>query len=208
MSNEIVKKELPKLADLIREDSVELVLKRDQLNYLLNQPTPKQWIKKHPYVNIDVLQDDGSKKKEPLEYIPVERTKLLLTQIFGGFTDRITDIKQIFNSVVVTIELTVIDPLTGKEITHSGIGAVGVQLDAGNTASDVSKIKHDAVTKAAPAAASYALKNAAEKLGTIFGSALQKYDLSPYMPFYNEELKQAINKQLQARYDGANTGNK
>lgn len=197
----IAKRELPKLADLIQEDNLEVTLKQDALNYLLNQPTPKAWIKQHPFVNVEVITDNG-KKKVPLDYIPIERTKLLLTQIFGGYDDKITDIKQVFNAVVVTIELTVINPITGEKITHSGIGAVGVQLDAGNTASDVTKIKHDAVTKAAPAAASYALKNAAEKLGGIFGGSLQKYDLSPYMPFYNQELKEQLSKQLTEKFSG------
>lgn len=195
MSTEVERKEpynLPTLADLIDDTNKELALKQDALNYLLNQPTPNGWIKEHPFVNIDVLQPDGTKKKQALQYVPIERVKLTLTMIFREWNSEIISIQQIFNSVTVHVRLKVRNPLTGEWITHDGVGAVGVQTDKGASASDLSAIKQDAVTKAAPAAASYALKNAAEKLGSIFGGALQKYDLTAFTPVYNEDLKQEL----------------
>jgi len=195
---QLTTRKLPTLNDLI--DNKEIANKNDQLNYLLNQETPKAWIKKHPYVNIEVHTDTG-KQKQPLEYVPIEKTKQLLTQIFQEWNDTIKSVQQVFNSVCVVVTLRVRNPLTGEWIEHDGIGAVGVQTDKGENAANLNAIKQDAVMKAAPAAASYALKNAAEKLGSLFGGNLQRYDLTPFMPAYNTELKEAIQDGLKNKFE-------
>lgn len=199
---EFDKKKLPTLQDLT-ESNKELVYKNDALNYLLNQPTPTAWIKKHPILNVKV-----NGQSTPLEYVPVEKTKQLLTQIFQEWHDEIISVNPLFNAVCVHVRLKVRNPLTGEWIIHDGVGAVDVQTKSGASAADLSQITSSAVMKAAPAAASYALKNAAEKLGAIFGGNLQKYDLTPFMPLYDGELKQAINADLKQKYDAANAGNK
>ena len=66
MSKEITK--LPTLQELTND--VELSQKQDALNYLLNQPVPQQWIKKHPFVSIKV-----NGQNQPLEYLSVEKVK-------------------------------------------------------------------------------------------------------------------------------------
>lgn len=188
-----VARQLPTLQDLTMD--IELSQKLDALNYLLNQPVPQQWIKKHPFVNVKI---QGA--NVPLEYVPVEKTKQLLIQIFGGFKDEIIDYKALFNAVSVHVRLTVKNPITGEDIVHDGVGAVDVQTKSGASAADLSQINASAVMKALPAAASYALKNAAEKLGSIFGGNLQKYDLAPFMPAYNTELKAEISQQLKEKF--------
>lgn len=198
MSNEVAK--IPTLQDLVQNE--DLAFKNDQLNYLLNQNVPQQWVKKHPYVNVKVNGNNA-----PLEYIPVERVRLLLTQIFQIWESEIVDYKALFNSVAVQVRLRVKHPITGEWVCHDGVGAVDVQTKAGASAADLSQINASAVMKALPAAASYALKNAAEKLGNIFGANLQKYDLTPFTPYYDSELKQTLSEQAKARY-AAETGNK
>lgn len=200
MSNEVQHK-LPTLQDLTSD--VAISEKQDALNYLLNQQPPQQWVKKHPYVNVKVNGNNVA-----LDYIPVERVKLLLTQIFQVWESEVVDYKALFNSVSVQVRLRVKNPITGEWISHDGVAAVDVQTKSGASAADLSQINANAVMKALPAAASYALKNAAEKLGAIFGGSLQKYDLSPFMPAYNSELKKDINESLKAKYNGATTENK
>lgn len=195
------KRQLPTLQDLTND--VAISEKQDALNYLLNQQPPAQWVKKHPYVNVKVNGNNVA-----LDYIPVERVKLLLTQIFQVWESEVVDYKALFNSVSVQVRLRVKNPITGEWISHDGVAAVDVQTKAGASAADLSQINANAVMKALPAAASYALKNAAEKLGAIFGGSLQKYDLSPFMPAYNSELKKDINESLKAKYNGATTENK
>ena len=196
MSKEITK--LPTLQELTND--VELSQKQDALNYLLNQPVPQQWIKKHPFVSIKV-----NGQNQPLEYLSVEKVKQLLTQIFQVWESEIIDYKALFNAVSVQVRLRVKNPLTGEWISHDGVGAVDVQTAKGASADDLSQINASAVMKALPAAASYALKNAAEKLGSIFGGNLQKYDLSPFTPTYNTELKEQISNHLKQKFNGTNT---
>lgn len=198
MSKEIT---LPTLAQLTND--TELAKQQDALNFLLNQPVPQQWIKKHPYVSIKV-----NGQNQPLEYLSVEKVKQLLTQIFQVWESEIVDYKALFNAVSVQVRLRVKNPLTGDWITHDGVGAVDVQTAKGASAADLSQINASAVMKALPAAASYALKNAAEKLGAIFGGHLQKYDLSPFSPSYNPELKETISNTLKAKYNGNTTEGK
>ncbi|MCK5612897.1 hypothetical protein KAR91_64080, partial [Candidatus Pacearchaeota archaeon] len=54
--------------------------------------------------------------------------------------------------------------------------AAPIQTDKDAAATDFSKVKTDAVMKAAPAAESYAIKDAAEKIGKLFGKDLNRAD--------------------------------
>lgn len=173
------KKQLPSLADLNHD--VAVAFKNDQLNLLCNQPPPPSFLKKHPFVNIK--NKEG--KSIPLEYMPVDKVEFLLTRIFQRWECHVVQYQQLFNSVAVQVKLRVLNPLDGEWIEQHGLGAVGIQLEAGSTASDMSKIRHDAVMKALPAAESYALKDAAEKLGTLFGKDLNK-DTIAFTGAYNE----------------------
>lgn len=201
MSTEVTKYKLPTFKELCKDKHE--ADKQDELNMLLSNVPPQAWIKQNKFVSIEI-----NGQKQPLQYITVEKVKFLLTKIFQVWHTEILETKQVFNSVCVTLRLKVRNPITGEWICHDGVGAVGVQVEAGNNASDMSKIKHDAVMKAAPAAASYALKNAAEKLGAIFGANLQKTDIEVFNPSYNAELKEEIAKQAKARFNGTATDNK
>lgn len=165
---------VPTIADLYAEDESRKDL--DDLLIILNQPVHRPWVKINKYV----------KPKEgmgPHEYLPIEKVKWLLVRIFGRYTWKITHCYQIFNSIVVVGTLTV--PLPGGGIWQmDGIGAMVAQSDAGATIADISKIKADAMQKGAPSASSYALKNAAEQLGRVFGSELNQSDFTEFAPVF------------------------
>ncbi len=173
------KRILPSLADLNQD--IEEAFKQDELNLLCNQPPPQRFMKVHPFVNIK----DAAGKKADYYYLPVDKVEFLLTRIFQRWECHVVNYQQIFNSVSVHVKLRVKNPLDGEWIEQHGLGAVGIQLEAGSTASDMSKIRHDAVMKALPAAESYALKDAAEKLGSLFGKDLNK-DTIAFTGAYNE----------------------
>lgn len=143
-------------------------IKRDKVNELLNMPPKDIWVKKHPIIK--VKGKDG--KLTASLYIPVRILKLLLTAIFQRWRYEITSTTQIANSVCVIVRLFYRDPLTGEWSWQDGVGAVPLQTDAGSDATDISSLKSHAVQIAAPAAASYAFKNACENIGRIFGSDL------------------------------------
>ena len=174
-------KKLPSLPDLVG-DEVD-VFKNDQLNLLLNQNVPEGWVKKHPFIKV-TTEVAGQKITEQLPYITIQRVETLLTAIFQEWKVEVMDSGQLFNSVYVHARLHYKSPLDGTWKFHDGLGAVGVQTDKGAAASDLNAIKQDAVMKALPAAKSYAIKDAAEHLGKLFGRDLNRNDVVDFTPKY------------------------
>lgn len=172
MSQEIAKWVPPSLTDLA--ENVELFAKDDVLNIALNQEPPQRWLKTHPTVKVKIKDNNGSEVSVPAQYIPIDKQRLLAKRLFGIVEIEIKSTTQMFNSVCVTVRVHYKHPITGEPLYMDGIGAVGVQTDAGATASDMSKIKFDGVMKAAPSAATYAEKNAYDKMGRAFGGEVQK----------------------------------
>lgn len=169
---------LPKIQDL--HNDLQEAFKTDQLNLLLNQPVPLKWIKNHPTAS--TKDDNGN--KIPVKYIPIDKVEFMLTKIFGEWRVEILSEGQMFNSVYVKVRLHFKRPTDGEWGFHDGIGAVGVQTDKGASASDLSAIKQDAIMKALPAAESYAIKDAAEKLGVLFGKDLNRKETLGYEVTY------------------------
>lgn len=174
-------RKLPALQDLVGEEID--VFKNDQLNLLLNQQPPKGWLKEHKYINT-YEEINGQKVKVPHNYITIQRVETLLTAIFQEWKVEVLNCGQMFNSVFVQIRLHYKSPLDGSWKFHDGLGAVGVQTDKGEAASNLNAIKSDAVMKALPAAKSYAIKDAAEHLGKLFGRDLTRKDEVPFTPKY------------------------
>jgi hypothetical protein len=180
--NQIQKYKAPTIADLIADK--EMAFAQDDLNMILNTPVPQQWIKQHPMVKAN---------GNPLPYIPVKRVKWLLKRIYGKYEWEIKDCKQVLNAMVVIGRLTITNPVTGEKESQEGVGAAAIQMDKGATQGDLSSIKANAIQIGAPAAESYALKNAAEKFGDIFGGNIYDIDNTAYAPVFNEDVRRAEN---------------
>lgn len=157
--------------ELGMENDLRLV-KNDAFNEFLNLPPRPEWIKKHPTATREILDQNGFKTKTPILHIPINRTKLNLSIIFGDWDWEITDYKVIANAISVSGRLTVTHPLTGKTMKRDGVGAVAIQVKKGSSPTDFTAINSDAIHKNLPAAEAYALKSAARKFGRIFGSEL------------------------------------
>ena len=179
MSN-LQKYKAPTIADLIADK--EMAFAQDDLNMILNTPVPQQWIKQHPMVKAN---------GNPLPYIPVKRVKWLLKRIYGKYEWEIKDCKQVLNAMVVIGRLTITNPVTGEKESQEGVGAAAIQMDKGATQGDLSSIKANAIQIGAPAAESYALKNAAEKFGDIFGGNIYDIDNTAYAPVFSEDVRKA-----------------
>lgn len=164
MGQEIAKR-LPTIEEIAASELNEKE-KGGALAVLLNQNPPKQWIKKHPMANTD--------------YLPIERIEFLLTKIFIDWSVEVKEVKSIANSVVVTVRIHYTCPLTGNVKFQDGIGAAPIHTAKGKGAMDWDNIQTDSVTKAAPAAESYAIKDAAEKLGKLFGKDLNRKEFINY----------------------------
>ncbi len=190
---------LPSLAEL--SSDIEIAFKADAFNLLLNQPPPEKWLLKHPLVKIK--NDAG--ESVPLQYLPIEKVELLLTKIFQEWKVEILNFNQLFNSVAVHIRLHYKNPTNGIWSFHDGVGAVGLQTDKGESASNLNAIKQDAVMKALPAAKTYAIKDAADHLGKLFGKDLGRRGVIEFTGAYrkvNGEVDyEAIEEQLALQND-------
>jgi hypothetical protein len=164
MSTEI--KKLPTLAEIASGELTDKE-KRDAFTVLMNQQPPAVWCKEHPTAR-------------GVKYIPIDKIEFMLSRIFGDWHVEIRQTQVIANSAVVTIRLYYLHPLTGVEMWQDGIGAAPIHTDKGAGAMDWNATKADSVMKAVPAAESYAIKDAAEKIGRVFGKDLNRKDLLTY----------------------------
>jgi hypothetical protein len=153
--DEIVKMELPDTG------------KENALNVLLNQNPPEKWLKKHPMASNVV-------------YLPIDKVEFLLTKIFVNWFVEIKQVQTLANSAVVTVRLSYQNPITGEYRFQEGVGAAPIHTAKGKGAMDWNEVLTDSVMKATPAAESYAIKDAAEKIGRIFGKDLNRKDLIAY----------------------------
>lgn len=169
---------LPTIDELYADK--DLAASNNRLSVLLNQTPPESWLKYHPIIKVDGLDANGIKVKMPLRYLPIQRVEWLLTSIYQRWKVEVKEVKQIANAVVVTVTLHVMNPLTGEWESHDGVGAMDIQTKAGASPAELQSITSGAIPKAAPAAKSYAIKDAAECLGKLFGKDLSRADVVGY----------------------------
>jgi hypothetical protein len=159
-------RKLPTLLEIVSGD-IPMQAKQAQLSVLLNQKPPETWLKKHPMA-------------ASVTYIPIDKIEYLLTSIFLNWHVEIRQVQTIANSAVVTVRLFYVDPISGLELWQDGVGAAPIHTKSGKGAMDWNEVNTDSVMKSVPAAESYAVKDAAEKIGRIFGKDLNRKDLVSY----------------------------
>lgn len=167
------KTNLPSIQE-IQNGDINIPGKLNALNVLLNQEPPTQWLKTHPVA-------------KNVKYIPIDKVEYLLTKIFVVWYPEVKECKLLANSVVVVLRLHYRNPITEQMEWVDGVGAAGIQVNAGEAASDFAKIKHNAIEIAAPKAKSAAVKDAAENLGKIFGKDLNRKDTLDYDSLLNTD---------------------
>lgn len=167
-------RQLPQLEELYSD--VELAGKQNELNKLLNCQPKAEWVKQNPFANNS-------------NYIPVGIIEYLLTSIYIKWRVEVKELAVIANSVVATIRLHVLDPITGEWDWQDGVGASPIQTAKGAAATDFSKVNTSAVQMAAPAAETYAFKDAAEKLGKLFGKDLNRKEQIDYGNMLDSKLR-------------------
>lgn len=137
----------------------------------INQKPKAEWIKEHPFI-------------KNYKYIPIERVESLLRSIFQQWQWKVNDFKVVANAICVHGTLSVKHPVNGEWLSYDGLGAVDIQTSKGSNPTDFNSIVPNAIQKNLPAAETYAFKDAAEKLGEIFGASVNRKDeivfKSPY----------------------------
>lgn len=175
---------LPSLAELHQD--VQAAFKNDQFKLLLNQPPHNSWLKSHPIAKTK----DSAGNSVPSQYIPIDKIEFMLDRIFQEWKIEVLQAVVMFQSIAVTIRLHYKNPVTGQWQFHDGVGAKSVQVNQGSSAADLSAIKDAAVQMALPSAKSYAIKDAAEHLGGLFGRDLNRRDTVMFAGAYGEQHPQ------------------
>lgn len=169
MTKELTK--LPTLAELYSDS--DAIVKQNKLNIILNAEPKKEWVKQHPFV-------------KNLNYLPIERVEYLLTMIFSKWRVEVKEIKLLANSIVTTVRVHVKDPISGEWDYQDGIGAMPIQIskEAGSAIA-FEKMNSSAIQIGSPASESFAIKDACEKFGRIFGKDLNRKDNINYDRLYS-----------------------
>jgi len=157
MSNLTKVTTLPKIADLYADK--DLYNENQEMHTLLNQQPAASWIQEHPQTN--------------MKYLPIGRIEYLLNMIFVDWHVETLREQLLANSIAVSVRLHLTYP-TGKVTFFDGVGAAPLQTDKGAGAIDFNQIKSAAVQMALPAAKSYAIKDAADHIGNLFGKDLNR----------------------------------
>jgi len=180
---------LPKLADLYEVSKVEEAFKNDQFNALMNAEPRKEWVKQNKYAGNS-------------NYIPVGIVETLLQKVFKTFTVEVIREGVMFNAVYVTVRIHLKHPVTSEMFFVDGVGAAELQTKSGASAADLSAINKGAVMMALPMAKSYAIKDAAEHLGKLFGRDLNRKETMAYTTDAN--LNETFTKSNAAKMGGNN----
>jgi hypothetical protein len=162
---------IPTLAELHKDNPDAFA--NDQIKTLLNMPVNQAWLKKHPMTG------------HP--YLPVDKVDYLLDRIYGRWELVVKNVFQIEQSVCAIVTLKVWNPNRGEWDYQDGAGAMPIQVDSQTPPADMTKIKSNAVQLAVPAAISYAKKDAADNLGTIFGRNVTRKDSLMFDPTFKED---------------------
>lgn len=139
------------------------VLQQDQINFLLNQPPPENWLRKHPYIS-------------GYTYLPIDKVEFLLKKLFKKTRIEILREGQSFNGVFVVVRVWYQDILTGELEFNDGIGACQLQTAKGTSPADLANINNGALSMAFPIAKTIAIKDACDHLGNIFGANTNRKD--------------------------------
>lgn len=172
------KKGLARIEDL--HANLELAAQNNDFLKLVNAMPKKEWVKDHPIAKQEIINPEGQKVKVPTQYIPVGIVEYLLTAVFQKWRLEVKNVQVIANSICVTVRLWYMDPITGQWDWQDGIGAAPISTEKGAAATDFTKVITSAVQTGAPAAESYALKDAAEKIGKLFGKDLNRKEQMDY----------------------------
>jgi hypothetical protein len=127
----------------------------------MNQAPEPKWIQENKFA--------GNSK-----YIPIGILETLLQRIFKEFRVEVMREGTMFNSVYVAIRLHYLNPVSGEWSYHDGVGSAQIQTKSGASPADLASINNNAVMMALPMAKSYAIKDACDHFGKLFGRDLNR----------------------------------
>lgn len=143
------------LMNLVADDKKIDFQNMDKFLEIVNQDPPAAWLENHPLA-------------KHVKYLPIERVEWMLDKMFQEWRVEVLREGSIFNSIFCAVRLHYKHPLTGWT-SQDGYAAVPAKTSKGAKASDMTEILSEAVMTGLPAAKSFAMKDAADHIGKIFG---------------------------------------
>lgn len=183
---------LPSLAELF-DDNIQVAGRTEELNALLSAKPPEAWVKIHPIVKH--------------RYLPIDKVEYLLRKIFKKYKIEVLREGTAFNGVYVVVRVHYLNPATGEMDYHDGIGACELQTKKGTSPADLANINSGAVSMAFPIAETFAIKDACDKFGEVFGANLNRKDTIMFNPDTELIEKQIVDRYARATEDAQNENN-
>ena len=165
----------------------------DEFLKIVNIEPPKGLVKRQPMTNTD--------------YMPIESIEWLLTKIFQKWRVEVKSTQLVLNAITVSVRLHYMHPISNEWEWQDGVGAMKVQVDKGSSASNLQAIKPDAIQMALPAAKSFAIKDAADHIGNVFGRNLNRKNAQAFDPTYTQEGKEQLEEEKAKMRERLNAGN-
>jgi hypothetical protein len=175
--------EVPKLEDIYEEKNIPQLGKFNEFNKVLNAPPRASWIRQHPTAKKEIRDpQSGQMKKVPVEFIPIGIVEYLLTTLFIKWRPEVLEVGILANSVFVTVRVHVLNPLTMEWEWYDGVGAVPIRVNKDQNPTDFTQMQSGAIQTGLPAAKSYAISDACDCIGKIFGKDLNRNAEMDYQP--------------------------
>lgn len=166
-------KDLPALIE--GSNDIKTYTEQGKFKELLNQQPNKAWVKDHPIA-------------KNVKYLPIDKVETMLDMIFQQWKIEIKSVNQLAQSICAVVRLHYLNPITNEWSYHDGVGATPLKTDKGASAAELGAIKNDAVATGAPSAVSFAIKDAAEHLGKLFGRDLNRKDTIAFTNLFVEDV--------------------
>ncbi len=166
------------LSKLTSAENLPTLKSKGELVEFLNRVPAAEWLEASP----------GGKSKT----MPIGRVEWLLTNLFQEWYVEILKTETMFNSMVCTVRVFYKDPVDGTMHHQDGVGASPAKTAKGASAADMSAILNDSVQTGLPAAKSYAIKDACDHIGRIFGRDINRKGVFAYTNPYEQEQSDSM----------------
>ena len=150
------------------------------------------------------INDLASTEKKKIKFVPIGSIERLLDEKFSGlYSITIQEIKIVANEIIVHARIKYFHPIAQTWLERDGIGAVQIRWKQGVDITDLNGKLKTALQMDAPHAYAEAVKNAAKKIGSIFGRSINRDDdysryqeLDDFLDLLSDEDMEEINNDL------------
>jgi len=163
----------PAVMAIVQEKGTEQLFKIQKFVALLNREPDKNSIA----------------NRESYSYIPISHLENSLDELFFGQWET-TNFKweRMFNEVVGSIELKVLNPVTNQWLTRTGAGSIVIMQDANTTIGQFNEHKKkNALEMGFPKLKAECVKNAIIGLGKFFGRDINRKNPDKYEPLIKDD---------------------